>query len=112
MVDKPASPWYYAGATGGITDTTAVALVAAAGAGIRNFLTHLQYTNTAAVASEIVVKNGTTIIWRGYAPASMTVPVDIEFDPPLQSSANAALNVAMITTATATIVSAQGFQDP
>jgi hypothetical protein len=103
------STWQYAGAAGGITDTADVAVKASAGALIRNYMTSLQYLNTSAVASEIVVKDGATIIWRGYAPAAMTVPVNITFPQPLRGSAATALNVAMITTATATRVSAQGF---
>jgi hypothetical protein len=80
MVTKPASPWYYAGATGGITDTTAVTVSAAAVSGQRNFLSGLQYLNTS--------------------------------DPPLQSVPNSTLQVKMVTTGTATRVSAQGFIDP
>jgi hypothetical protein len=112
MVDKPASPWYYAGATGGIVDTTAVDITPAGVAGQRYFLSNLQYANTG-TASEIVIqsKAGPTIIWRGYAPAG-GVETWIEFDPPLQSPANDALQVKMVTTASATRVSAQGFIDP
>jgi hypothetical protein len=95
---------------GGIVNTTDVAIAAAAGAGIRNFLTAIQWKNTAAVASEIVVKDGSTVIWRGHVSASMTIMDGFSFNPPLRGTANTALNVAMITTATATIVSAQGYQ--
>lgn len=112
MVDKPASPWYYAGATGGITNTTAVDLTPAAVAGQRYFLSNLQYANSA-TASEIVIQDSTgpTVIWRGYAPTGGQ-EFWIEFDPPLQSVANSKLQVVMVTTASATRVSAQGFIDP
>lgn len=103
------SRWQYAGVTGGITDTADVALAAAAGASIRNYLVAIQFLNTAATASEIVVKDGSTVIWRGYAAALMTVMQTVTFSVPLKGTANTALNVAMITTATATRVSAQGF---
>lgn len=99
----------FAGATGGIVNTSDVAIAAAAGAGVRNFLTSIQFKNTAAVASEIVIKDGSTIIWRGHVSASMTISDGWNFNPPLKGSANTALNVAMLTTATATIVSAQGY---
>lgn len=114
MVTKPASPWYYAGATGGITDTTAVDLTPAGVSGQRYFLSALQYLNTSATASEIVIqkKTGTAVVWRGHAPASMTFPASIVFDPPLQGLADDTLQVKMVTTSTATIVSAQGFIDP
>jgi len=113
MVDKPASPWYYAGATGGITNTTAVVVTPAAVPGQRYFLTNLQYMNSAATASEIVIRNtsDSAVRWRGYANASMTSPGWFTFDPPLQSLANDTLEVVMLTTATATRVSAQGFID-
>lgn len=104
-----ASTWGYAGATGGILDTTDVAIKAAAGAGVRNFLRSIQFKNTSATASEIVVKDGSTVIWRGHVSASMAVMDGWTFDPPLRGTANTALNVAMLTTATATIVCAQGF---
>lgn len=100
--------WAYAGVTGGITNTADVALMAAAGAGVRNFLHSIQWKNTSTVASEIVVKDGATVIWRGHVSASMTVMDGWTFDPPLRGTANTALNVAMLTTGTATIVSAQG----
>lgn len=103
-----ASSWNYAGVTGGITDTSDVTVKAAAGAGIRNYMTSIQYANTG-VASEIVVKDGSTVIWRGYAPATTGAQSQIAFDPPLRGTANTALNVAMITTASATRVSAQGY---
>lgn len=105
----PAAFWSYAGATGGIINTTDVAIKAASGAGVRNYLKSIQFKNTAAVASEIVVKDGSTVIWRGHVSASMAVMDGWTFDPPLRGTANTALNVAMLTTATATVVSAQGF---
>jgi hypothetical protein len=105
----PASQWTYAGATGGIVNTTPVAVKAAAGAGVRNYLVSVQYFNSAAVASEIEIRDGSTVIWRGFVPASMTVPVSVTFEIPLRGTANTALNVALATTATATRVSAQGF---
>jgi len=113
MVDKPASPWYYAGATGGITNTTAVVITPAAVSGQRYFLTNLQWHNTADADSEIVIRNttGSVVLWRGYADATMTGPGWVFFDPPLQSLANDTLEVVMLTNATATRVSAQGFQD-
>lgn len=101
--------WQYAGVTGGITDTADVAAKAAAGASVRNYVSAIQYLNTAAVASEIVIKDGSTVIWRGYAPASMLTPATVVFPVPLKSTANTAINVAMVTTATATRVSVQGF---
>lgn len=111
MASKPASPWSYAGITGGIVDTNPVTM-AAAQTGVRNFLSNLQYANKSATASEIVIQDNATVIWRGYAPASASTVQTFTFDPPLFTSVNSPLKVALVTTATATIVSAQGFIDP
>lgn len=105
----PVNTWDYAGVTGGITGTTDTAIKAAAGAGVRNYLRGIQFKNTAAVASEIVIKDGSTVIWRGHVSASMSFSDGWTFDPPLRGTANTALNVALITTGTATIISAQGY---
>lgn len=107
----PASRWQFAGATGGIVNTTAVALNAAVTTD-HNYVTGLQYLNTAAVASEIEIRDGAAVIWRGYVPASMTAPVSVVFNTPLRGTINTAVNVALLTTATATRVSAQGYTSP
>jgi hypothetical protein len=39
------NPFQFAGASGGIINTTDVAIAAAAGAGVRNFLTAIQWKN-------------------------------------------------------------------
>lgn len=98
--------------TGTKADTTDLVVKTAAGAGLKNYMTGLQYHNNSAVASDIVVKQGSTVIWTGRAPASMASPAVITFPTPLQSAANAALNVAMLTTATSTTINAQGFSAP
>lgn len=104
------SDWKYAAASGGIVNTTDVAIKAAAGAGIKNVLTSLQIINThATVATEVVVKDGSTIIWRAEFPAVMKEPAVINFATPLVSSANTALNVAAITTGSKVYVNAQGY---
>lgn len=103
------APFSFAGATGGIINTADVPIAAAGGAGVRNFLCSIWFKNMAAVASEIVIKDGATIIWRGHVSASMTFGEYLQFSPPLKGTANTALNVALLTTATATIVSAQGY---
>lgn len=103
------NPFNYAGVTGGITTTADTAISAAQAAGVRNYLTAFYFKNTSAVASEIVVKDGATVIWRGHAGASMAQGERIVFPVPLRGTAATAMNVAMITSATATIVSAQGY---
>lgn len=108
----PEQDWNYVAAAGGIVNTTAVPIKTAAGASIRNYLTGIVYQNTSAVASEITILDGVSVIWRGMASASMIIPAAITFPSPLKSTANAALNVQMGTTATVTYVNAQGYTAP
>lgn len=104
-------PWSYVAAAGGITNTSDVTLVAAAGAGKSNYITSIQLHNKSATATEVEVKSGATVLWRGYAPASGAGPVTVVFGTPLASAANTALTAACVTTATATLINAQGYQD-
>lgn len=108
----PELEWSYASAAGGIVNTTDVALAAAAGAGLRRYIKSLQLQNTAATATEVVLKDGATVIWRGYLAASATALLNVDFACPLKTSANAALNFACITTAAAVYVNAQGYTAP
>ncbi len=105
------APWSYAAASGGITDTSDVTLIAAAGAGKSNYLTSLQVCNTSGTATEVVVKSGATILWRCKVGASMIQPTSISFLRPLVSANNTALTAACITGSTATYINAQGYQD-
>jgi len=108
----PENEWQYAAQSGGITNTSDVALVAAQGTGIKNYLTGLSVANANATASEIVIKDGaSTVIWRMYLAANAPIK-SIIFSTPLQSSANSALNVACITTGTQTYINAQGYKAP
>lgn len=110
----PENTWSYAAASGGIVNTTAVTIKAAAAAGIRNYLRSLQVINSAAVASEFSVRDGAagTVLYRGYVPASMTAQQQINFDPPLRGTAATLMEVVMATTATATMFNAQGWIAP
>ena len=107
----PENEWQYAAASGGITNTTDVVLQAAAGSGIKNYLTGLSLGNANATATEVVVKDGSTVIWRMYLAANAPIQ-SIKFVTPLQSTANTALNVACITTGTQTYINAQGYKAP
>lgn len=107
----PENEWQYAAASGGITDTANVVLAVAQGANIKNYLTGLSIANANATATEVVVKDGSTVIWRMYLAANAPIQ-NIKFITPLQSTANTALNVACITTGTQTYISAQGYKAP
>ena len=111
----PEVDWSYASIAGGIVNTSDVAIKAAAGASVRNYLTAISFTNASGVtATEVVVKDGATIIWRGYVGAQtlLNSVVGVTFPNPLRSTANTALNVACITTAAAVYVNAQGYTAP
>jgi hypothetical protein len=95
-----------------VTATADTVLQAAAGAGIKNYLAGLQIINTNAVATEVVIKDGATVIWRSYLPANMSMPFDVDFVTHPRTSANAALNFACITTGANVYVSAQGYKAP
>lgn len=109
-----AGGWSYAAASGGIENTSDVPIKAAAGIGRSNYIRSLQLVNTdASVGTEVVLKDGSTVIWRTYLPAmaASTVPtgVDVKFDPPLVGSQNTALNLACITDSAKVYANAQGF---
>lgn len=109
---KTIEPWSYAAASGGITGTDPVVLAAAAGIGRSNYLTSLQVINRhGSVATEVVVLDGSTVIWRAEFAALGLVPTNIVFDRPLIGSQNTALNAACITTGTKTYINAQGYRD-
>lgn len=108
--------WSYAAASGGITDTTDVTLAAAPGAGMANYLTDIQLHNSdATVATEVVVKSGSTVLWRIFLPAGRpasltgTMPTSFHFSRPLVADNNTALTAAAITTSAELYINAQGF---
>ena len=108
----PELQWSYAAASGGITGTTDVAMVAAAGAGLRRYLTSLTLSNNSATATEVVIKDGaSTVIWRDLVRANSGT-FTVTFGDPLKTSANAALNVACISAGAAVYANAQGFTAP
>lgn len=104
----PDLDWQFA-CSAAITNTSDVAMKAAAGAGIRNYVTGFQVINTNATATEIVIKDGSSVIWRGYVGASMLTMVSVELATPLRGSANTAVNFACITTGASVYVNAQGY---
>jgi hypothetical protein len=115
--DSNVGGWFYAAASGGITNTSDVTLAAAPGAGMANYLTNLQIHNSdATVATEVVIKSGaSTVLWRIFLPAGRpasltpTMPTSFTFSRPLVADNNTALTVAAITTSAELYINAQGF---
>ena len=100
-----------AGAAGIVSSTADVVLKSAAGAGIRNYIRSLDIAHDLlGGVTEFVVKDGSTIIFRGKLQTPASDGRQIVFDPPLKSTANAALNFALLTSVTGGVyVNAQGF---
>lgn len=105
------SDWSFASASGGIVNTTPVA-VKAATANFRTFITSVQLKNThATVATELsIVDSGTTTLWLGRLPAAMLNGDHFTFEVPLIAAG--AVTVVCGTTGAAVYVNAQGYIAP
>jgi len=115
----PENEWVYAAASGGITNTTtAVTLVAAQAAGVRNYLTSLQLSSDAlAAATEIAIRDGAggTVLWRGkIGIAGIAGVSNIQFSDPLKSTAATLLEVVTLSASVTggVYVNAQGYIAP
>ena len=115
----PENEWQYAAQSGGITNTTtAVTLVAAQAAGIRNYLTNLQLSSDAlGAATEIAIRDGAggTVLWRGkIGMAGITGVSTIQFSDPLKSTAATLLEVVTLSASVTggVYVNAQGYIAP
>lgn len=96
-----------------ITTATTTALKGAI-ATYRQYVTAIQLINTSATPGEIVLQDttGTPVqIWHTWLPASMTMPLSVEFPTPLRTGSGTASGVSLLTlTAGMSIYwSAQGF---
>lgn len=100
------------GVTAAITGTSDTSVLAAAGAGVRNYVTSLTVTNSHATVGTVVeLKDGTTVIHRAYA-APAGGGFTVQFPTPLKGTANTAINAANVTTGSNTYVSASGYKAP
>ena len=114
----PELTWQYIAASGGIINTTtAVTLVAAAGAGVRNYITRISFhTNGTNAAGEIAIRDGAagTVIWRGFMSANQANNFEpLTFEPPIKGTANTLMEFVTLTAGgagSALYVNAQGFQ--
>lgn len=82
-------------------------IVAAGAANVRHYVTDLIIVNRSANASEISIKDGTTVVLRAHVGANSSKEISLK--TPIRGTAATALNFAMTTTATDTIVTALGF---
>lgn len=92
-----------------LTTTTAATARAAQAAGIRNYVTGAQFSNSGASAIDVIILDGVTEIWRAtVAPNGF---VNATFQTPLRGTAATALNVNL--SAAGTVRSnVQGFSAP
>lgn len=99
--------------TTAMTGTTSTSLLAAPGAGLRNYITQITVSNAhATVGTDIIIQDGSggTTLYTipagpAYGGASISFPVPLR-----QPTANTALYCANVTTGASTKVSASGFK--
>jgi len=103
----PGQAWKYVGAAGGLVNTTAITIAAAAGAGVKNYITSITLVNAhQTIGTEVVINDGAagTAIFRNWCQFAGG-GCSIKLDPPLAGSANTLLEIKEITgTATAGVV--------
>jgi hypothetical protein len=85
-------------------------LRAAGAAGIRNYITGLQLSNSSATGTEVLIKDNAATIWRGWLPPNSSI--GIEFPVPLRGSAATVVNVGLSAAVTSVYINAQGFTAP
>jgi hypothetical protein len=99
---QPGARWNYAAAAAGILNTTtAVTIKAAAGVGVRNYITDIQIVAEAlGTASEVAIRDGAagTVLWRQkIGTGGQTNGLAINFQTPLRGTANTLLEVVTLT---------------
>jgi hypothetical protein len=110
--ESEANTWVYAAPAAGLVSTTGVTAKAAAGAGLRNYITAIQVVNShQTIGTEVVVRDGAagTVIHRGWAAPNSGYAAT--FPTALRGTANTLVEIAEITaTATAgVLVNLQGY---
>lgn len=95
--------------TQALTTTTAAPARAAGAAGIRNYVTGAQFSNSGASAIDVIILDGATEIWRATVAANGYVSA--AFQSPLRGTAATALNVNLSAVGTVR-ANVQGYQAP
>lgn len=108
--------WNYAAAAGGIVNTTtAVTVKAAAGAGVRNYVTAIDLSwDSLTTATEFAIRDGAsgTVLWRHKIPSGGAGRFNQQFSVPLRGTANTLVEVVTLTAAGAAVgvfANLQGF---
>lgn len=110
-----ADTWSYAPPVGGIVNSVvAVTIKAAAGAGLRNYLSSMTVDHDAlGAATELAIRDGAggAVLWRGKLQTAAREGGCFYFDPPLRGTANTLLEVVTLTASVTggVFVNASGF---
>jgi hypothetical protein len=94
--------------TASSTGTGDTEVIAAQGAGVKIYVTHIIVHNASSTDTFVTLKNGSTALYVIPAPAKGGASITLPF--PLATSANAALNFASNSGVTTMYVSASGFK--
>jgi hypothetical protein len=92
-----------------VTTSTQTAIRIAQGADIRQSVTSITFQNTNATATTLTIQDASATLVAFSVPASMTLPVQLDFPTPLRGSANAALNYTAGTTGASVLLTVTGF---
>lgn len=101
--------WSYASPTA-VTDTSDDVAQAAGGGGVHHYITSIQVFNShPSVSTPVVVKSGSTVLWRGLAYNTGGRAEAITFPTALVGGDNEAINVANETNGASTYFNLQGY---
>jgi hypothetical protein len=92
-----------------VTTNSQTAIRAAQGASIRQNITSIKFQNTNATATTLTIQDGSTTLDVISVPASMTLPVQLNYPTPLFGTGNAALNYTAGTTGANILLQTTGF---
>lgn len=103
-------PFRYAAAASGIVSSTADVVAASAIPGFRAYVRSMQVSwDALSGATELVLKDGATTIWRYKIPALVAGSESFVFPTALRGTTNTALNIALVSSVTGGVyVSLQG----
>lgn len=90
-----------------LTTTTSTALKAAAGSGVRNYLTDIDIFNYSASTVTVTILDGSTVLRSFWLTANQSI--SRSFSNALRGTANTALNVQLSAAVTGVVISANGY---